>query len=237
MRRLRPLLAVVGFLLLFGCGPRSSSSDDGATPQASLQPIELTAETKGVLLTWVDEQGDFHVVTTIGEVPEAARAEVRVVRTDSDAGTGSEVFVADLRAPGDGGRYAVRTMSRSRWDAIGADRRAARMEARAPSAVPSAPPAPSTAAAEVEAVVYGADWCKPCKDAQRHLKRLGVHVTYKDVDEDPLAQRELREALRRAGRPDDASIPVIAVGPRLLVGFSPTELDRAVRAARESAHL
>src|SRR5262249_10240431 len=152
-----------------------------------LPPLVLKDDTPGALLTWIDDQGDFHVVEHVADVPEAGRETVRVVLADRKDGTGESVYVADLRTKASDGSYAVRAMARSAWDELGAGKRKARMEALAPSAAP--PPSASAAGAqlvpagELQATIYGASWCGPCHQAEALLKSLGVKVTKKDIEQ------------------------------------------------------
>lgn len=228
------LLVVVG-LGLVACprrpdDPRGTSA---STPSAAeLEPLRLRDDTPSLLLTWADAQGDFHVVQRIADVPQEARAAVRVVQTTREAGTGELVYVADLRQQRPDGTYPVETRSRAAWEEVGAARRQARLEALAPSAVP--PPASASGAAPAGGLVvqvYGADWCKPCKDVERYLRQRGVRVEHKDIEADPLARAELERKLRASNLPATAQIPIIDVRGRLLVGFSPSALDSALKAA------
>jgi glutaredoxin len=82
--------------------------------------------------------------------------------------------------------------------------------------------------------VYGADWCKPCHDAERYLKSLGVAVTKKNIEESRAAQAEMQEKLARSNRAG-SSIPVIDVMGKIFIGYSPQSLRQAVEAARNAA--
>jgi glutaredoxin len=207
-----------------------------------LPPLVLKDDTAGALLTWIDDQGDFHVVEHVADIPEAGRGTVRVVLADRKDGTGESVYVADLRTKSPDGSYPVKTMSRVAWDELGASKRKSRLEALAPSATPSAPApggsaegAPAVAqAGEVRAIIYGASWCGPCHQAEALLKSLGVHVVKKDIEESDEAQREMQEKLARAHR-RGGSIPVIDVMGQLFVGFSEGALKAAVARARAGA--
>jgi glutaredoxin len=238
------VLLVAALLAASACR-KSSPSVQGPTPssgeqQAGLPPLELTPATPGLLLTWADDQGDFHVVETIDAVPEDRREKVRVVLRDRVEGTGDLVYVADLRAK-QGDHYAVNVVARSEWEEIGAAKRKSRMEAFAPgakrpgpegSAQPEPEATPAAPMGKVTAIVYGASWCKPCHDAERYLKGLGVQVTKKDIEESPAAQAEMQTKLARTHK-SGASIPVIDVMGQLFVGYNPGALKRAVDAARQ----
>jgi glutaredoxin len=84
------------------------------------------------------------------------------------------------------------------------------------------------------AVVYGADWCGPCKKAKAHLKKRGVVIDYRDIDRDPGSRQEMLRKLGPRGR-SDAPIPVIDLAGRVLVGFSAAAIDDAIAAARRGS--
>jgi glutaredoxin len=244
----------IGFLIVVQLGASACqrhadpAADVGAPivppPVDALPALALSDQTPNLLLTWVGDDGDFHVVEQIGNVPAEHRKQVRVVLTDQTAGTGTSVYVANLEDKRPDGTYAVSTSLRTDWEKLGADRRKSRLEALAPGnpgqpAPPAtdAPQAGSTAepaSAAISAIVYGADWCKPCHDAERYLKSLGVSVTKKNIEESRAAQAEMREKLSRVNR-SGAGIPVIDVMGKIFVGYSPGPLKQAVDAARHAS--
>jgi glutaredoxin len=209
-------------------------------PAAALPSLLLKDDSQNLLLTWVGEDGDFHVVERIDAVPAEHRQQVRVVETTQTTGTGALVYVANLADKRPDGSYAVSTLPRGEWEKLGADRRKTRLEALAPGQLPAPgepnpPSAGSSAEAStaISAIVYGADWCKPCHDAERYLKSLGVAVTKKNIEESRAAQAEMREKLARVQR-SGAGIPVIDVMGKIFVGYSPGPLKQAVDAARHA---
>jgi glutaredoxin len=240
----------LGFLICIqivssGCRRHADlSADPGAAavaaPTDALPSFVLRDDTANLLLTWVGDDGDFHVVEKIDGVPAVHRKQVRVVSTADQAGTGALVYVADLEAKRPDGSYAVATLLRTEWEKLGADRRKTRLEALAPgqpppsaaAALPGAE-ASAEASAAVSAIVYGADWCKPCHDAERYLKSLGVSVTKKNIEESRAAQAEMQEKLARVNR-HGSGIPVIDVMGKIFVGYSPGPLKQAVDAARHA---
>jgi glutaredoxin len=212
---------------------------------ASLPPLSFKGDSKGLLLTWVDAQGDFHVATKIEDVPEQHNEQVRVVLQGNDQGTGDTVYVANLKKKRGDGTFPVKTMARSTWDELGAKLRKTRMEALAPSALPAPSFAPSSsepaaakdpggksaAASNLSAIVYGADWCKPCHAAEDYLKKRGVRVVKKDVDESDAARAEMATKLQRVGRAG-SPIPIIDLMGQIMVGYNPQVLDRAIARAQ-----
>lgn len=224
MRAAACLIAALS--LLTGCDRKAEPHDSPApteapTTEAALPPLELRDDTPGALLTWVDETGEFRVAQRVDDIPAASRETVRVVVQGKPAGTPELVYVANLTQRAPNGTYPVRTMPRSEWDSIGADRRKARMQELVP---PVAAPAPGGS----QVVIYGADWCKPCHQAEAYLRERNVPVVLKDIDEDAAARAEMKAKLSAANL-RDASIPVIDVGGTLLVGFSPRALDAALK--------
>jgi glutaredoxin len=192
----------------------------------------LKDDTANLMLTWVDEQGDFHVVQQVSAVPEDRRDRVRAVVMGQEAGTGQYVYVANLKSKGADGSYPVQVLTREQWDSIGADRRKARLEAMAPKAdaVASAH-APLAPGEKPYAIIYGADWCKPCHQAEDFLRGLGVDVTKKDIEQSNAAQAEMQQKLAKAHR-TGSSIPVIDLMGNILVGFNPDVLKRLVEQGR-----
>lgn len=244
-------LGCLGCLLATGCdrdAPAPMGHPDVVTdsPEANeLPPLEVRDETPDVLLTWIDDKGDFHVVQKPEDVPPEGRERVRVVVTTKSEGAGRLVYIANLTQKTADGTYPVQTMTRAQWNELGADRRKVRMEAvekELPKDLADKPASESSPTelteadkalnGKVRAVVYGADWCKPCHDAEAYLKKLGVNVTKKDIEESRAARAEMQQKLANAGRMG-ASIPVIDVGGKLLVGFSRAAVQAAVVAARK----
>jgi glutaredoxin len=101
---------------------------------------------------------------------------------------------------------------------------------------PGHTPAGKAPATGVVVIVYGADWCKPCHDAERYLKQRGATVIKKDIDNNEVAAEEMRKKLARVGR-SGASIPVIDVMGQIQVGFSPAALEEALATARSAKGL
>jgi glutaredoxin len=237
-------VAITASLLLPACREKAEGEPPedpaaSAPDTAELPPLVLRDDTADTLLTWLDDKGDFHVVQKIADVPAESREKVRAVITTRSEGTGELVYVADLRKQKPDGTYPVRSMTRAQWDDLGASKRTARLEALAPSVKKPTTPPPSEVIGvpgELNAVVYGADWCKPCHQAEALLKQLGVHVKMKDIEKDPTAQREMQAKLQRAGR-SGGSIPVIDVMGKVFVGFDPRAIKTAVEAAREATTL
>jgi glutaredoxin len=244
MRRRWVQLIIVCFAVLATClGCSEDQADDGTKPRAveDLPSLTLKDDSPNLLLTWVDDRGNTHTEVTIADVPEQGRSLVRVVVTDTSAGQGGRFYVADLSSKTVDGSYSVRTMSRQEWEREIEKRRKAYLAKVAPppptvrpSSGATAPP--SAARGRVVAIVYGAAWCGPCHQAKAHLKKRGVHVTYKDVDRDRKAQAEMQAKLRRVGKAG-AAIPVIDVSGQILVGYSPGALDAAVKRAQQGTAL
>jgi glutaredoxin len=242
-------IAVVVLVGASGCHRKDDSKADeaaavGSAEVPTLPKLVLMDDTPNTLLTWVDAQGDFHVVEHVADVPAVARDAVRVALTSRTDTTGEAVYVADLTHKLADGSYEVKTMPRASWDEIGASKRKARLEALAPSAAPPAPsgapsaadgahPSPSGVKGEITAIIYGASWCGPCHQAEALLKSLGVKVTKKDIEQSEGAEQEMQAVLRRVHR-HGGSIPVIDIMGQVFVGFSEGALRGAVERARNS---
>lgn len=239
-------LAFVAALGVLGSGCRTQADSkneeakevvDSKPINDQLPPIELRDDTTNLLLTWLDKEGEFHVVEKPSDVPPEGRSQVRVVITTKTDGTGQLVYVANLTQPGPDGKYPVATMTRAQWDSLGAGRRNVRLEdLRDRLKKEQAAPAGTEpiAAGSTRAVVYGADWCKPCHEAESYLKSLGVDVEKKDIEKSNAARAEMEQKLSKAGKAG-ASIPVIDVMGQLFVGFNKGVLRRAVERSSANA--
>ncbi|HEY2370498.1 MAG TPA: hypothetical protein VGH87_29075, partial [Polyangiaceae bacterium] len=77
MKRLL-FLFVVMMLVIGGCkkkGGAATADDPG---------IAVTDKSEGLLLTWIDDKGDFHVEQRVSDVPMMGRDAVRVVDPTKD---------------------------------------------------------------------------------------------------------------------------------------------------------
>ncbi len=236
MRRLLPLF--VALLVVFG----GCKKKGVATPDDPGLTVKDSSE--GLLLTWVDDKGDFHVEQKVSDVPMMGRDAVRVVDPSKDEGTHEgKVFVVDLRQAKADGTYPVTTMSRGDFEKIAEDRREKRGPTLATaasalasgSASSSAPSDPQhggqgltgTGEGRSTVIIYGAEWCGACHEAAAYLRRKGIPYIEKDIEKDPQAAREMQSKLKNAGM-RTGSIPVIDVRGKVMVGFNPASVDEAL---------
>ena len=237
MPRAVRLLAALLALLCLPLAPACKRSH-AASKVEETAPVVVKADSQGLLLTWIDDKGDFHVETSVADVPLMGRDAVRVVDPDKDEGTHADrVFVADLRTAGADGTFPVRVMTRADFEALAVARR----EKTGPTLASAAPPPPSanppaddTPSGSVKppsvralVVIYGASWCGACHDAEKYLRSKGVPYVEKDIEKDPAAAREMQDKLAKNGL-RSGSIPVIDVRGRVMVGFNPQEIDGAL---------
>jgi glutaredoxin len=209
-----------------------------AVHDAGAVTVAVRPDSQGLLLTWIDDKGDFHVETTVSEVPMMGRDTVRVV-DPRDPGTAQmvtedNVVVADLRQTSPDGSYPVHTMARTAFEALAVARR----EKTGPTLANPSPPGTPPAATDSEqpaspgkvgraVVIYGAEWCGACHEAAKYLRHKGVPYVDKDVEKDPAAAREMQQKLAKNGL-SGGSIPVIDVRGKVFVGFNPAEIDAAL---------
>ena len=247
VRRALALASLAAALLGAAGGGCSHKEDDGTAPgggAAQLPALSIRDDTPNLMLTWVDDKGDTHVELHPPDVPAAGRPSVRVVVSDREDGTRDLFYVVDLTVKQGDGSYAARTMRRSEWEALIDARRRDYLAKNAPPPLPksdTSPPGSGGAAPPdsgklappaigVTVIIYGASWCRPCHEAAEYLRSIGVAYVMKDVEKSDEAQREMTDKLEKAGR-RTGGIPVIDVRGQILVGFSKSEIDRALRKA------
>jgi len=212
------LLSVVLFVLAGGCKKKEASLD---------APLPIVTDTStDLLLTWIDEKGEFHVEQKVADVPVTARDVVRVADPVKDPPKLDDIYVADLRNLGANGQYTVKTMPRPEFEKLALDRRtAAGKGGKVLAAQGAASVLPSDQKPNV--IIYGASWCGPCHQAAAYLKERGIPFVEKDIEADGGAAREMHAKLGKAGM-HGGSIPVLDVKGKLLVGFDPRAVDRAL---------
>jgi glutaredoxin len=234
----RALALLVAMSLAAAGGQACKRGSTATAADADAPATVVKADSEGLLLTWIDDKGDFHVETRVSDVPLMGQDCVRVVDPDKDEGArGDRVVVADLRQASPAGTYPVRAMARTDFEAMAVARR----EKAGPTLAGGGPPAPPAQAPQAPAgqaspsppgvrgqvVIYGAEWCGACHDAARYLRRKGVAYVEKDIEKDPTAAREMQAKLARNNL-RAGSIPVIDVRGRVMVGFNAAEIDAAL---------
>ena len=218
MTRAKRLVACL-MALAMACVVPACKRGSGATATADPEAagVVVKDDSADLLLTWIDDKGDFHVETRVAD----------------------RVFVADLRQPRPDGTYPVRTMTRADFEGLAVARREKTGPTLA-SAAPPVQPTPSSTAGTAETdpgpahpssrpvvIIYGAEWCGACHEAARYLRGKGIAFVEKDVEKASGAAREMQQKLARSGQ-RSGSIPVIDVRGKVLVGFNPQEVDGAL---------
>ena len=103
----------------------------------------------------------------------------------------------------------------------------------APDARGGPPPQLASAATRTRAVrivMFSAPWCYVCDRARDFLGTDVVALVERDVEREPAAAREL------AAKNPLQTLPTFVVRGRTLVGFSPYDLEQAVREGLASEH-
>ncbi len=211
---------VVGSVLSFAlaCGnPEPGSSAAKAIAEKSSAfgevvrpPFDVTGDADGLLLVWYDERGDAHPADKRSEVPEANRERVRVDALELAPDQRLDpafVYVADLRAPAQDGRYAVRKVERDKLEAS------------------LARPEQAAASASNDVIIYGASWCGACKQARQFFEHKGVPFIEKDIEKEPGARGEMMAKAKAQGV-NTGGIPVIDVKGTLIGGFNAARIDQ-----------
>jgi len=76
----------------------------------------------------------------------------------------------------------------------------------------------SAAAGSAEVTMYSASWCGYCDKVRAYFERNDIPFTEYDVEDS-------RKGRRDHARMETDSVPVILVGDKRMVGFSPERLD------------
>jgi glutaredoxin len=213
--------SLVAFVVvLAACG--SGSSPTGAAPadeqgEVVTPPFSVRGSAEGLVLTWYDEEGA-HVASSRAEIPVERRAEVRVdsLEIAPDDRDPDHVFVADLRSADEHGDYTVRRLPRDAFEGH-VTQFVAAAHAEAPHA------------GQANVIIYGAEWCGACHEAQAYLRSRGIAFIDRDIEHDAGAREEMQRAASAAGVPT-SSIPIIDFRGTIIRGFDREAIDRAIRA-------
>jgi arsenate reductase-like glutaredoxin family protein len=193
----------------------AAATASSAIPQPS---FEVRADSTDLTYFWFDQFGVAHGVTSISEIPADRRERVRVDPMRPEQRTPGWVYVADLRQPGSGGVFALRTVSAETFaEELNPALIARRAEQQNPATDPANP----------QVIVYGASWCGACQQAKAWLRSQGIAYVEHDIEREPEAARQLTTQAQQQGVPT-GSIPIISVRGRLFVGFNPATINQAL---------
>jgi glutaredoxin len=196
---------------LLGC--RSTDAPPASGSVAPAEPGELAVDSKrtDLLYLWAGDAG-VERATRVEDVPADRRHAVQVVdlsQPPEQRNAHAWVFVADLRTPGNEGRYTAKPVPRRGLeDALRAQ-------------VADAP-------RQASVTMYSAAWCGVCKKARAFLSGEGIPFVEKDIEKDPSAAEELRAKAAAAGVAT-GGVPMFDVGGQVLGGFDPQSLLTAIR--------
>lgn len=73
-------------------------------------------------------------------------------------------------------------------------------------------------------VLYGSDSCHFCAETKKFLDGKGIPYTYRSVDGNEKAAREM---LRKNG--GKLAVPTVVIGKAVVVGFDPKKIEEAWR--------
>jgi glutaredoxin len=216
------LLPLLFSLALAACGSRAASPEPSAASgddpgEVVAAPFSVRGSAEGLLLTWFDEEGA-HNAASRSEVPAERRGEVRVDSLDvaPEDRDPDHVFVADLRTADEHGDYTVRRMTRDAF------------EARVQGFVTAARGETATASTGADVIIYGAEWCHACSEAQAFLRARNIPFVERDIERDAGAREEMARRAAQAGIPS-TSIPIIDFRGTMIQGFDRSAIERAIR--------
>ena len=200
---------------------KPAAANGAAEGDADAAPPKLDPKTDAFVLTYAGDRGKFADGSKIDAVPEASRGLVRVKLLEGPEAPAGTVWVANLKEPGEDGTFALSTVPRASFEEL------ALGEGLSSKAdVPDGLEPPEQVAAAGGVVVYKTSWCGVCGQLEKYLKKKGVEYEAKDIEKDRTAAAELAAMAKGAGVAWKGSVPVIAVGGELIVGFDRRRLEK-----------
>ncbi len=216
------LLAIGAGLAAVGaaaCSDSPAPGAEGATASLAGErvdpPFAVRDDARDLVLTFAGPDGPV-TVTSVAEVPEAARERVRVdslALAPEDRLDAERVYVTDLRAADPGGDYPVWLVPRAAFEA--------HVEGRGGA------PGGAAVADSGQVVLYGASWCGACREARAYFRERGVPFVDRDIEREPGARQEMMAKARAAGV-RASGIPVIDFRGTVISGFSRDAIDRLI---------
>lgn len=203
----------------------NSNAGNGAEPAPRI-PFDVRSDSSDLTFFWFDDRGTAHGVSQVSDVPQPYRGTVRVDPSRPELRAPGWVFVTDLRQPGPDGRFPVQAVSTEQFardlaSLTGVPLPQGGLQPSPSGGVPSAP------SGQARVVIYGASWCSACHQAAAYLRARGIPFVEHDIETEPAAAQEMMNRAREQGVPT-GSIPIIAVNGRLMVGFNPDSIQRAL---------
>ncbi len=202
-----------------------AAADAGIAPSDALPVVRVVPDGGRYVFSWYGPDGKVQDADSIAKIPGAARKQVLVrdlSRTPESLQSDRFLYLADVsKAPPDDGwptsvvsRYTFEAQDDGNLPALGSD----------DEGEPDGGTRPL-------AIVYGTSWCGACRAAREHSRERNVPFVDKDIEQDPVAARELERKAKHAGL-RLGGVPVLDIGGHLLMGFDAAAVDRLLAEAK-----
>jgi len=218
------------FLLLILVSACKRATPSPVPARAELLAGEVSKDSE-LFFTYVEANGIFATTDRADKVPEIARRLVRIMgRAKGEPARQNHlnVEVVDVRELLAKGRTRPQTMSREAFEsgALAQLPPGDSCSLAGPHGPPLVEVTEKDGTADEPPIVihYGTRWCTACKSARQYLLSNQIPFTFKDIEKDPSAARELEQKASHFGLPADR-VPVLDVRGRLLVGYDETRLN------------
>lgn len=217
-------LILIGFAGCVRDKSKPEQKDEGVESDQPLPALRIGDDVE--LVFTYKKKKTFETVYSIDEIPASARGWVGVMDPRKTAGSGRRVYVADLCRKQEDGSYAYKVLPRDVFESKGPV-----------SCFETAGGTRSTdvngkgVGDEKRVVVYITRTCPVCMRAMEFLEKQGIPFVAKDIDKDPTAAKTLARKASAAGL-RVSGVPVFDISGRLILGFDPGELLRALKEKR-----
>jgi glutaredoxin len=211
---------ILTFFTFFWCACQGEHGTEKTDRESGPTPPVVTDSRNDLVLSWFVD-GGAQIGSSVSDVPELARKEVRVQdpTIPPEKRDTTWIFLANLEQANPDGRYPVRAQLRERYQSA---HKAAAQEAANQL---KSPPVAALSPGEKTIVMYATKGCPVCKKARRWLLKHRIPYIEKDVERDEDAAVELQKKGRAQGVPTNG-VPVFEIGGKLVPGFDPQQLLR-----------
>jgi glutaredoxin len=213
-----------------GCASEKPAKEVDTASRVSV-PV-VNDDRNDLILSWFADGGSA-VASSVKDVPEDARSEVRVQdpTIPPEKRDTTVMFIGDLRTRQKDGTYPVKAVKRSDWEAKRqASLENARKKAAAEAAIAAGPQqSPVIPGGAAPVIMYSTKHCPVCMKARRWLLDNKIPYTEYDIEKDQAAVTRLQEK-GAAQKVPTTGVPIFEIGGRLIPGFDPGTIAKMLAA-------
>jgi glutaredoxin len=218
------ILTATLFITLFqtGCSDNNKKKQNAAPPEKEYLLPSVTDSSKNIMFSWFKDSTPA-TATDISKIPDDAKKNVRVqdLSLPPEKRNPDWIFLADLTKKNADGKYSVHAVKRSDYE------KKRHPETAKATSGPSTDKTKVTLSSPV--ILYATNHCPYCKKARKWLLQQQIPFKEVNIETDAAATSRLQKLGQEQGV-STAGVPMLEVNGRLIPGFDPAAVIRALKA-------